>query len=659
MVYSFDIYDTLITRITAEPIGIFYYMAQRMKNDQYYENVPRFVIDDFVRIRECAESLARVERGGEILLDDIYEMMARNYVLSCDVVKQIKELEIECEIYYSIPINDNVDRVKKLLQKNEKVILITDMYHDKAFFHRLLDEICPELSGVPLYISGEEKVSKASGKLFERVKTKENLSYEDWKHIGDNVVSDDSIPALLGITTELYVKNNNIDDINRILCMTRGSEYYLSSILQGLGKIHTANVNCNGYRIGYSFVGVVLFAYVDWIINQSMSRNIKALYFIARDGYILQKIADIIIEKESISMETKYLYGSRKAWRTNDDNEVSILKEYLHQEIKERPEEYALVDTQGTGLSIDYISRIMGHTVNVFYYTLIESSSDKNINPIMYSSYSGADMIEVFCRAPHGSTQGYCKQDGKIVPVLSDVSSDIYESNGFNKYVEGILDFASDYMKYTKWLNQRISLSKIADIAVAYCVYNPDKSLADFIGDVPHDSENASENMVYAPVLSETDIKRIEYDRRTQYIEEVYNGVNLLYSYKRLDDSLREKVDYYRNKYYTQQIEKDENAIRVIIYGFGIYGQELYHRLFGASNVVVTGVVDANYKKYNKDLVQVDSLERLKTSDYDYVVISLLNKRVSGEIKELLVSAGVPESVVFQRDDFIKKYIES
>ncbi len=39
------------------------------------------------------------------------------------------------------------------------------------------------------------------------------------------------------------------------------------------------------------------------------------MYFIARDGYILQKIADTIISQNNLDILTKYIYGSRKVWR--------------------------------------------------------------------------------------------------------------------------------------------------------------------------------------------------------------------------------------------------------------------------------------------------------------------------------------------------------
>lgn len=62
--------------------------------------------------------------------------------------------------------------------------------------------------------------------------------------------------------------------------------------------------------------GYLFFPYVKWIIDKSRKLGIRRLYFVARDGYILKRIAQqIIVNIAGIEIETKYIYGSRRAWR--------------------------------------------------------------------------------------------------------------------------------------------------------------------------------------------------------------------------------------------------------------------------------------------------------------------------------------------------------
>lgn len=61
--------------------------------------------------------------------------------------------------------------------------------------------------------------------------------------------------------------------------------------------------------------GVSIYLYILWVIQEAKKRNIKRLYFLARDGQIFFKVAKIICKKKNIDIECRYLYCSRIAWR--------------------------------------------------------------------------------------------------------------------------------------------------------------------------------------------------------------------------------------------------------------------------------------------------------------------------------------------------------
>ncbi len=64
-----------------------------------------------------------------------------------------------------------------------------------------------------------------------------------------------------------------------------------------------------------SYVTLLMVPYVDWAIRDAERREYKTLYFISRDGHPLKRIADAIIKARSLDIRTKYIYGSRRAWR--------------------------------------------------------------------------------------------------------------------------------------------------------------------------------------------------------------------------------------------------------------------------------------------------------------------------------------------------------
>ena len=72
----------------------------------------------------------------------------------------------------------------------------------------------------------------------------------------------------------------------------------------------------NDIDINKKFAGNILFDYVWWILLEAKRKDIKTLYFLARDGFLLCKIAQLFIEKFALDIKCKYLYCSRFSLRT-------------------------------------------------------------------------------------------------------------------------------------------------------------------------------------------------------------------------------------------------------------------------------------------------------------------------------------------------------
>ena len=68
-------------------------------------------------------------------------------------------------------------------------------------------------------------------------------------------------------------------------------------------------------RYAKRIVGPVALAYTKWIIHEAEKRNITRLYFLARDGYLLYKIAKRICSTGISNIECRYLYCSRASLR--------------------------------------------------------------------------------------------------------------------------------------------------------------------------------------------------------------------------------------------------------------------------------------------------------------------------------------------------------
>ena len=317
--YSFDVFDTLITRRTGTPKGIYALIQKKLNICKDYRAISRYIAVNFYELRIHAEELARVNNQKneieEISLDEIYIAMASTGCLSSDEQQILSELEITTELENVVGIEENIKRIKELISQDEEVILISDMYLDKHTIRKMLMIADPIFEDIPLFVSSEFMQRKTSGNLYRAVKEKLNLSYSEWLHVGDNPYQDIVIPIELGITVEQYMAEP-LSGFEEELLKNYGANPLLQLTI-GASRIAKLNSNIvtDAERIGSSLGGPILYYYAEWILEKCVMMNIKRLYFIARDGYLIKSIVEKLIKYKGVEIDTYYIYGSRRAWR--------------------------------------------------------------------------------------------------------------------------------------------------------------------------------------------------------------------------------------------------------------------------------------------------------------------------------------------------------
>ena len=254
--YSFDIYDTLITRTVKNPNGIF--LLMELLINERYPKIDRTLSDNFAAIRVLSEKAARKLLDREVTLDDIYGVIVENYGITAKEKRYLMELEVECEVNSVVPIPENIKLAVQLFHSGARVVLVSDMYLRQTDMRRILEKAAPELLELPLYLSSEVGATKAGGLLYPYIKEKENIEYTDWIHMGDNEISDQSIPELFGIKIKPY----RIPDCDAwIGGLENFCHQKASLILQYLGGINRISVfsgQTDAYRLGYSCFAVFL-----------------------------------------------------------------------------------------------------------------------------------------------------------------------------------------------------------------------------------------------------------------------------------------------------------------------------------------------------------------------------------------------------------------
>lgn len=317
--YSFDVFDTLITRKTATPKGIFAIIQKKLQSYDVYNSFPSNIIANFYILRVQSEqylkAIKRLENTVEITLDEIYDFWAKNFGLSKQERDILLNLEIQTEKENLIPIEQNLNILKNLISKGKNVILISDIYLNAPYLKDILNSVDSVFNSIELYCSADIKKTKQVGTLYEYIKEKKNIKYDKWIHFGDNSIADIRNAKKLNINT-FHVKTSELKDYEKFVLNKDETNVFVQYTIGAARNARLFQVNNNAKEeLGISLAGPMLFPYVYWLLEQAVRRNINRLYFIARDGYVLQKIANILIAKLNLEIKTKYIYGSREAWR--------------------------------------------------------------------------------------------------------------------------------------------------------------------------------------------------------------------------------------------------------------------------------------------------------------------------------------------------------
>lgn len=661
---SFDIFDTLITRKVALPIGIFLCVQQDA-------GLP----EDFVNLRVGAEKDARIYAASqgkeEITLQDIYDLLSERMGRNLD---DVMSLEVRTEIASAYPIGNNIDKLKSYIANGEKVVLISDMYLDESVIRSILVRVDSIFKEIPIYVSCNYGKTKQNGSLFLKVAELEKADRKEWVHYGDNYHSDYLTPKMLGIQTDLVKKQEMTTWEHQItesipLRSNLALQYYI-----GTAKIIRTEQSLSvSAKIGSSLGTMVLFPYVQWILQQCQTGEINRLYFMARDGYILKKIADIVIKKQELKIETKYIFCSRKALRLEkkEVDKRELLKEYFRQEVDYSDEKFALVDLHGTGLSIEYLVDIIKdydtRRIKVFYYDLIEKRTSNQYELLSFcSNHTG--MSELFCRAPHGATIGY-RREGKVVkPCLQPIREGLWNEVGLNDYTHGIELAATKLVEFGIY-TEKTGGREVSEKVLEYCIASLDCELLQFLGQMPHCDGIEEPETVFAPKLNSHDIFKIYMWKTIEPLTEVYSGAYLPMSLKRTDKKyLKQKVFW--DKLYFKLLGRIIHRIKlgkvarlspkkkIVIYAAGKNGRALYAHLQVHPSFDVVAWTDINVEKYASEGYPVIDCEAAVNKLYDYVVITIGDITQRQIVKNNLINIGVDSERILFYETFVEKFLK-
>lgn len=316
-VVTFDVFDTLVKRNVTSFRDIVHLMDK-----EYFNMTGKRLPFYFYRERVHAPKVVRKKKEArEVFLDDIYSVL---HIDDRELLKQIEcKAELEC-----VTRNPVIFQVYEYCVKhNKQVFAISDMYLTKEQILLMLQKCGYDMEKI--YVSQEYDASKTDGRLFMHFLEENRINPKNVIHIGDNFEADICGAKKVGLRA-LHIPNLNHEPIymekSKFTYSLKENILY-QSLNNGL-----LSLDDDIEKIGYEVLGAALYYYTKWLHKQIIRNNIKKLYFLSRDGYLLMKAYELLYQHEDV--ERYYLSISSKSVKKayqNINNQKELLVQYLKQ----------------------------------------------------------------------------------------------------------------------------------------------------------------------------------------------------------------------------------------------------------------------------------------------------------------------------------------
>lgn len=265
--YSFDLFDTLITRELNHPHDVF--LCIEATGKPIYRSI-FFKLLPFSKLRVFSEKVVRkLTRKEDVTIYQIYKFIG----IFLKNSNEMRELELDIELKVLYPIHENINFLNRLIADGNKVCITSDMYLTKNNIFKILKKNNIYVDDV--YVSSDIGLTKASGNLFKYIANQQNIDLKDIVHYGDNLHSDIQVPSDLGVKvihvgSPKLVKSYNIFDIFK----------FEGDALS---------------NVGVRLAGPMAYAFAFHINKYS---KFNTIVFGARDSYIFKKAYDLFFNNK-------------------------------------------------------------------------------------------------------------------------------------------------------------------------------------------------------------------------------------------------------------------------------------------------------------------------------------------------------------------------
>lgn len=236
----------------------------------------------------------------EYLIQDVMLQWVENYISA----QQYDTTAISHELY-SWEIEQEKKNiyldpdVKEFLAQypSDITLFLSDFYTSSANLKELLLSAGLDTSVISDGISSiDERLNKRSGRLFDFVQNKYQISPVDWIHIGDNEWSDVQMPASKGIQSIRYLPSQQHQLREQKEFLWRKNEELTEAITNNILKEYTKSKDLPvDFQLGLKTTPLIA-GFCLKILEQAITSKCEKILFFTREGEFLIKAMDVLIK---------------------------------------------------------------------------------------------------------------------------------------------------------------------------------------------------------------------------------------------------------------------------------------------------------------------------------------------------------------------------
>ncbi len=315
----FDIFDTLVLRPLVDPESVKLLVARQVGSE---------FGDTYLALRGRAEEAARQVAGRDVGLGAVYEQIMSLSGLPAGLVQDWRKIEERIELLAVRRRPETAALLESAAMQGKRVVLASDMYLPREVIEAILERNAIR-GWERLYLSSEIGVRKDHGDMYKYILEQENVLPCEALVIGDNEHSDLQIPWDRGFQcrhvlrpVELARAMPRLGPLVDRVVQDRDIHADLT-----MGLIIRANLHPITFRrfdplaftlptpwsIGFTVLGPVVMAFVQWLAERAASEGVQRLYFLSREGQFLKAVYDRCMAQSEVAPDSRYLVVSRRA----------------------------------------------------------------------------------------------------------------------------------------------------------------------------------------------------------------------------------------------------------------------------------------------------------------------------------------------------------